>query len=177
MNRFPSLFISGLLLASCSSKPTNDLYVLRPDAPLAGTRCESLVIARPSARAEYDTKRIAILLAPNQVTYYTGAAWVSPFPDQLRAFLSEAYTQAGRSTTNQHVAITIQQAAVEELDAPIVHLRLAATFTAQGARQGMRILIDEKVPARENKMEAIIEAYTVAATRAAEQIAGKCLAR
>ncbi len=163
-----------LLLSACGSHPAPDMYVLR--APSTGASCtpaRTITLERPTARDEYDTKRIAILMGSNKLTYYTGAAWASPFPDQLQDFLSDALAQNGITVADADAPprgpvlhLAIAEAQVEQVDAPVVHLRLIATFGAH-----KRLVLDERATAAANHMPEIVDAYNQAALQAAQKIA------
>ena len=167
--------LSLLALSACSSRPAPDLYVLRASDAEA-TTCTpvtSLMINRPTARDEYDNKRFAVLLSDNHLSYYTGASWASPFPEQLQDFLSDYFAGKGMNVVNtdersgsngRAVNLTIREAVIVNTGAPVVHLRL------QGTIGGKRIRINESVAASENHMPQIVDAYTQAATQAAERI-------
>ena len=169
--------LAAMTLTACgSSKPSPDLYVLRvpDDTAQVCTKQQSLVIDRPSAPSEYDTKRIAVMLDHNHLTYYTGAGWASPFPDQLQDFMSDALAQQGLNildAANDHanaLHITIREADITNADAPVVHLRLTGSVNTGG--HVTRFKLNEQVAAEQNHMPQIVDAYDAAASKAAADI-------
>lgn len=187
MTHFRSTFCAAfiaLALGACSSKPAPDLYVLRaPDADTA-MHCNAsrnLAISRPLARDEYDTKRIAIMLAKTRLTYYTGAVWASPLPDQLRAFLIEDLSRFSQLTVvesegddgsaSQTLELTIHDASVVNVSQPSAHLRMTAVLRdARSHHVLTRIRVNESVPAEANHMAEIVEAFNQAAANASRKI-------
>ncbi len=164
-----------LALTACGSKPTADLYVLRaPDSgPTAVcTATHTIVVDRPAAPDEYDTKRIAVMLDHNHLSYYTGASWASPFPEQLQSFLSDALAARGLTVLDGDAAegsvsvlhVTVREADITDLDTPVVHLRLTGTIGKK------RFTINESAPAEQNHMPQIIDAYDIAAGNAVDDI-------
>ena len=166
-----------LSLAACSSRPAADLYVLRvPEGTVAScSPSRTISIDRPSVPNEYDSKRIAVLLDHHHLTYYTGAAWASPFPEQLQDFLSDALMQQGQNVADGdaieaiRIHLVVQEADITDLTAPVVHLRLTGSIhRPSGAMSHFKV--NEAVPAAENHMPAIIDAYDRAALNAASEI-------
>jgi ABC-type uncharacterized transport system auxiliary subunit len=181
-----NLLLTGLAavtLTACSSKPAPDLYVLRApdtDAQRVCTFTHDVVLDRPTAPNEYDTKRIAVMLDHNHLSYYTGAGWASPFPEQLQGFMSDALTARGVNVLDSNMADTghasplhlaIREADVTNIDAPVVRLRLTGTIA------GKHFKVNETVPAAENHMPQIVDAYDVAASHAADTIVKTMKAR
>lgn len=171
MIRSLTFLLVALALGGCigGGSPPSDLYVLRaPESlDLSCARAAGIIINRPNARSEYDSKRIAVMRAGNQLTYYTGAAWASPFPEQLRGFLNDAFAQGSKAGAGTQLNLTVEAAEVIE-DSTSVHLKLVASL-----RGGRRFLIEETVKAEENHMPQIVAAFNEAAARAARQIAHK----
>lgn len=165
------LVVVSVLLSACigGGSAPNDLYVLRaPESlDLSCARAAGIAINRPVARSEYDTKRIAVLLGGNRLTYYTGATWASPFPEQLRNFLNDAFNQGSKSGGGNQLSLTIEAAEVIEATTT-VHVKLSGSL-----RGGKRFHIEETVKAEENHMPQIIDAFNQAASHAAQQIAQK----
>ena len=177
LRHFLLLGFTAMTLTACGgSKPSPDLYVLRePDeAADVCTKSQSLAIDRPSAPSEYDSKRIAVMLDHNHLTYYTGAGWASPFPDQLQDFMSDAFAREGVNVlddTNDHantLHITIREADITNPDAPVVHLRLTGSVSTGG--HVTRFKLNEQVTAEQNHMPQIVDAYDAAAGKAATDI-------
>ena len=169
--------LAAMTLAACgSSKPAPDLYVLRAPvgAPATCSKSTAIAIDRPGAPNEYDTKRIALMLDHNHLAYYTGASWASPFPDQLQDFMSDAFTQqgvnvlegSGDHTNTLH--LTIREADITNVDAPVVHLRMTGSVSNGG--RTTRFKVNEQVAADENHMPQIVDAYDTAAMNAATTI-------
>ena len=169
------LALTAAALSACSSKPVSDLYVLRvPEGALTSCRPSmALNIARPSAPNEYDSKRMAVMLDQNHLSYYTGAGWASPFPDQLHDFLSDAFTRQGLNvlegtadTDNTHILrLFIHEADIIDVNEPVVHLRLTGTVTGTSGH-ATRFTINEHIPAAANHMPQIVDAYDHAAVNA-----------
>lgn len=175
---------AALTLGACSSKPAPDLYVLRaPDAETA-LHCNAsrnVAISRPVARDEYDTRRIAIMLGKTRLTYYTGAVWASPLPDQLRAFLIEDLARLSRFTVvesetddgnaTQILEVAIHDASVVNVNQPSAHLRMTAVLRDVRSHGVLaRVRINESVPAEANHMAEIVEAFNQAAANASRKI-------
>ena len=186
----PFFVIPALLfLTACGGADAPDLYVLRaPENALPASQCVArgtLVIPRPRAGIEYDSKQIAVLMKDAQLNYFTGASWASPLPEQLRNFMIDAFAQSGRfryvgrdsddigKTTT--LTLQVQEANVvysEGSDIPAVHLRLTAALNEGASRHIGRIVsVNEMVPAIENHTPDIIRAFNKATTSAAQEIA------
>lgn len=176
---------SVLMLAACSSKPAADLYVLRASESAPTYQCKGaggLVIDRPHARDEFDTKRIAVMLSSSRLTYYTGAAWASPFPDQLRDFLVDDFSryeglavadgETEDSKQLRSLTLTIHDASVTSGNMPSVRLRMTAIVRdAQSNRAINKVRIQETVPAAANHMAEIVDAFNEASSRSTQKIA------
>ena len=185
MNIKHLLLISPLLLTTCGGASAPDLYVLQAaENTLAAKQCVakgSMVVTRPRAGTEYDSKRIAVLLPDAQLNYFTGANWASPLPEQLRNFMIDAFTQSGRfryvgrdaEGTQKITTLTIhlQEANVvysAESNTPAVHVRLTALLDA--GKSSRIVEVNETIPAAENHTPDIIRAFTKAASNAAQEI-------
>ncbi|MES2985260.1 MAG: ABC-type transport auxiliary lipoprotein family protein [Pseudomonadota bacterium] len=168
--------IGILTLTACGSKPATDLYVLRADSA-DSSMCrptKMIAVARPVAPSQYDTKRMAILLDNNHLTYYSGASWASPLPDQLQAFITDALGQDVESDDNTAAVLklTLREAHVININAPVVHLRIQGSlYDPVSKRVIQRLNINEKIPAAENHMPQIVDAFNQAASHAAQEIA------
>jgi ABC-type uncharacterized transport system auxiliary subunit len=174
-----------LVLAACGGAPSDDLYVLRTPDNQTGEACKNgrtLTVEKPVAAAEYAGKRIVVMQSGSHLNYYTGAAWAAPFPAQLQDFLIDALDHSGgfdgvNSTAENDVGMItlttiIRAAEVTGGDQPVAHLRLVATLRdSSTAALIARVNIDESVPASENHMPAIIDAFDIAAAHAAAKIA------
>ena len=67
--------------------------------------------------------------------------------------------------------LTVREAHVVNIDAPVVHLRLSgAVYDHNSGRVVKRFKINERVPATENHMPQIVDAYEQAAANAAQRI-------
>jgi ABC-type uncharacterized transport system auxiliary subunit len=156
------------------------------EGTLPATQCiakGTMVIARPRAGAEYDSKRIAVLMPNAQLNYFTGASWASPLPEQLRNFMVDAFAESGRfryvsrdpvASAKTTLTLQIHEASVvynEQSDAPAVHLRLTALLNAGSEIRSRVVSINEIIPAAENHTPDIIRAFNKAATSATQQIA------
>lgn len=184
-----TLLILGLAtvtLAACSSKPAPDLYVLRmpeSDAKATCTFTHTIVLDRPSAPTEYDSKRIAVMLDHNHLSYYTGTAWASPFPDQLQAFMSDAFSHEGITVLDNNTAdadrastlhLTIHEADITNVNTPVVHLRLTGSISSpSGSIKYFKL--NEAMTAEENHMPQIVDAYDRAALDAVNSIIHKSM--
>ncbi len=186
MTRSLIVIVMLLALSACSARPASDLYVLRVPESLTmpgGKTRGALVVERPSTRAEYDTKRIAVMQGAHKLTYYTGANWASPLPDQVRSFLIDALIQSPRYTSvndgadnaeaRYHLQITIHDASVINPESPQVHLRLSGVMHSPQGHAVKRFTVDETVAATANHMTEIIDAFNEAAANAAETIAAQ----
>ena len=179
------LSCSVFMLAACGSKPASDLYVLRAPESAQTYQCKAaggLVIDRPYARDEFDTKRIAVMLSNSHLTYYTGAAWASPFPDQLRDFLIDDFShyeglavaegETEDSKQLHSLTLTIHDASVSNAGSPVVRLRMTAVLRdAHSNRAVSKLRIQESVPAEANHMPEIVEAFNKASENASQKIA------
>ena len=186
MNR-PFLRLMGLCLmlplGACGGKSAPDLYVLRvPESvtPYACTQERTLIVERPTAAAEYATTRIAVMQEHGGLTYYTGAAWASPFPDQLQNFLADMLETSGayrtvttdRSEEGVRLSIAIRQVTVDHANAPVAHLRLTARLSdMHSGKRLAKVVVNETIPASENHMPDIADAFNTAALHAATKIA------
>lgn len=178
-----SLLLGMLLLAGCASKPAPDLYVLRVPDGFEMSGCKhrgALIIPRPDARREYAGKRIAILLSPTKLTYYTGASWASSLPEQLRDFMADAFAQSrlyasvndesADGAQAQQLVLKIEEAQVVNVDAPKVQLRISGSLR-DGAKIRKPFRITEEVAAEANHMPEIVAAFDEAAASVAKKIA------
>ena len=174
-----------MLVSACGGRPAPDLYVLRVPEATQLTAChakkETLIIERPVSPQEYDSKRIAVLLDANHLNYYTGASWASPLPDQLRDFMIDVFTRSGQfasatGAADQHagyrVQMTLLEADVTNPDAPVITLRMVGAVRSNTTGTVVkRFHVDETVPASQNHMADIVDAYSRAASNAAQTIA------
>jgi len=173
--------LATLMLSACGGTPTTDLYVLRP-SDSASLRCTppmAIQIDRPVAAEEFASKKIAVMFSDSHLNYYTGAGWASSFPDQLRDYLQQDFlnhdgiTLATDDTADSKklrtLSITIQEAFVENPDAPRVHLRMVAVLH-DGEHVLKQVRINEVVTPTENHMPEIVAAFDQAAANSSAKI-------
>ncbi len=185
-------FLLALLLAGCGSllgpsNPPPQIYVLKPqltvlgDAPAVSWQ---LAVSRPEMAQMLDTDRI-VLVRGAIMDYYADAQWTDPTSRLLQELLVEAFEKSGKilgvgRDTGEVRADYILQTQVRDFEAqyqggngaPTVSVVISAQLTAARTRDVTASFEATKsVPAAQNTVPAVVEAFDAATSAALEDIA------
>jgi cholesterol transport system auxiliary component len=195
--RCAATMLAAALLGACSgglfqtkvAPPT--LYMLSAGPSVAGVGAPAadiagdLAILKPRVRAGLDTDRIAALYPDHRLDYFADARWSGPLDAVMQDLVVQVFHSRGgmRNVSGDVSAfssafwleseITDFQAEYSSAGgAPAVHVHLIARIGSSTERRIIaRFEADAAVPASENRMRAIVEAYNKAADQALSQIA------
>lgn len=153
--------------------------------PLGGDAVPAwtLVLARPLAAPGLDTDRIALRRGA-ELDYYAASRWAGAAPDMLRAAAIEALGASGKfrvvaADTASFAADEVLQLEVKDFQAeqgagaaPVVHVRIAATLARRASRELVASVgAEASLPAGENRMGPVVEAFRRATAEALRQLA------
>ncbi|HTT79571.1 MAG TPA: ABC-type transport auxiliary lipoprotein family protein [Stellaceae bacterium] len=188
---FRALLAAALLpaLAGCGglfpAPPARQLYRPAPSFAFPGGlphAAVQLAVATPSAAAGLDTRRIALALSPVSLDYYAGADWADSVPFVVRAALVEGFEESGAvagvapsslGTSADFVLVT----AIRDFEArygaphqaPRIEIALDLKLVALPQRRIVAAgLVHGAAQAAENKVPAIIAAFSAALGRAVD---------
>jgi cholesterol transport system auxiliary component len=181
-----------LVLAGCGSllEPSNpplQIFLLKPrlealgDAPKASWQ---LAVAAPEMAQMLDTHRI-VLVRGATMDYYADAQWTDPASRLLQGLLVEAFKESGKIVgvgrdTGEVRADYILQTQVRDFEAqyqdengaPTVVVSISAQLTAARTREVVASFETTKnVPAAQNSVPAVVDAFGAATRAALEDIA------
>jgi ABC-type uncharacterized transport system auxiliary subunit len=190
---------SGLLH---STAPAVQLYLLqppevvtvtldpnRPRPPGSAPRSAipSLRISRPLPAAGLNTDRIALLRPGNRLDYYAGSRWSAPLADlvsdlELMVFRVDSTWSAVADDRSSFNADYLLQTSIDRFTAeyasetgpPLIHVELHCLLIRRG--DGTLVgsfALAEDVMARENRMGAVVAAFSLAAQQAIIAAQGK----
>jgi cholesterol transport system auxiliary component len=190
---------TGSLFQSKTAPPT--VYLLSAgigpaaaDMPAAGRSVPAtpaakipvdLAILRLRVRTGLESDRIAILYPDRRLDYFAGARWSGPLGEVLQDLAVQEFHSRARLRTVSgdasvfasgywlEIAVTDFQAEYTSAsEAPTVHVQLLASI---GSSNDTRILgqfvADARQPATENRLSAIVDAFSRAADAALAEIA------
>jgi cholesterol transport system auxiliary component len=180
---------TGSLFQSKTAPPT--VYLLSAGigsaaaGPPAAEIPVDLAILRLRVRTGLESDRIAILYPDRRLDYFAGARWSGPLGEVLQDLaVQEFHSRAHLATVSGdasvfasgywlEIAVTDFQAEyTSAAQAPTVHVQLLASI---GSSNDTRILgqfvADARLPATENRLSAIVDAFARAADAALAEIA------
>ena len=192
----PMVF-AALMLAACTGSlfktkavpPT--MYMLSASQNFPRPNTSSLVTApelavlKPRVRAGLDTDRIAALYPDRRVDYFADARWSGPLDEVLQELAVQEFRSNSAlrnvsadasifpSTHWLEIEVTDFQAEYSAAGgAPTVHVRLQARIGNSGDRHILaRFEPDIRELATDNRMSAIVDAFSRAANKAFAEIA------
>ena len=175
---------SGSLFQSKQVPPT--VYLLSaalPPAP-APRMAVDLTILKPRVRAGLDTDRVAVLYADRRLEFYAGAKWSGPLDDVLQDLAVQCFAAAqlrhvgaDRSAFAsdywlEFEVVDFQAEYTAGSAVPMVHVRITGQLGAAAERRVIgRFDVHATAVASENRLSAIVEAYSSAANSALVQLA------
>jgi cholesterol transport system auxiliary component len=178
---------TGGLFQTKSAPPT--LYMLSAGANVAGAQATDiagdLAILRPRVRAGLGTDRIAALYPDHRLDYFADARWSGPLDEVVQDLVVQVFhSRAGMRNVSGDVSAfsSAYWLEIEVTDfqaeyasgggAPSARVHLIARIGSSSERRIIaRFEADALVPASDNRMRAIVEAYNKAADEALSQIA------
>ncbi len=186
MKRVLSL-ASVLALAACGSlfqskAPPPSLYLLsfKSNAPSGAEIPVDLAVLRPRVRIGLGTDYIAVLYPDRRLDHFAGARWSGPLDEvvqdlALQAFRARANFRTVRTDTSAFGSGYWLEIDVADFQAeypigggpPSVHVHLLGRLGRSGDRRLLgEFDADERQPATDNRLTAIVEAYNQAADTA-----------
>jgi ABC-type uncharacterized transport system auxiliary subunit len=178
---------TGSLFRSKTAPPT--VYVLSADleAPGAATIPADLAVLKPRMRTGLESDRIAVLYSDRRLDSFADARWSGPLGDVLQDFaLREFHSRTHLRTVTGDTSVFTSGywLEIEALDfqaeytaasaPPTVHVHLLVRIGDAGYRRILgRFEADARQPAAENRLTAIVDAYSRAADAALAEIAAR----
>jgi cholesterol transport system auxiliary component len=181
---------TGQLFQSKSAAPS--VYLLSVQAGAAASEAGAempadLTVQRPRVRTGLDTDLIAVLYPDRRLAYVAGARWSGPLDEVVQDLALQAF-RAHANLRNVHADVSSfggsywleievvdfqaeypAGAGVSGIDsgAPTVHVHLLGVLGGSGDRRVLgHFEANERRPAAENRLSAIVEAYDQAADAA-----------
>jgi cholesterol transport system auxiliary component len=168
------------LVASCANiipgtGTPPQTYVLTPKSTFAADLKKvdwQLLVETPATSAELDTTRIVLSRSPVTVDYFGDAAWPERAPLMVQTLILESFENTGRILAIGRDSVGLRadyvlkpelrrfQAVYDGQVAPTVWVRIGARVvkTPEGRIVGQE-MFESKVPATENRMDAIVDAF------------------
>lgn len=191
-----SVMLSAMLAACAGSLfknkiPPPTMYMLSaaPKASAAeasaGASPADLAVLRPRVRAGLATERIAALYPDRRMDYYANVRWSGPLEAVLQDLaVQEIHANPGLRNVSGDISVfaSAYWLEIEVADfqaeysaaggAPTVHVHLLARLGSSSDRKVIaRFEPDVYEPAADNRLSAIVEAYSRAADKALADIA------
>jgi len=179
---------AGSLFKNKTAPPT--MYMLSAPAPSAAAPASSavpteLAVLKLRVRAGLDTDRIAALYPDRRMDYFADARWSGPLDEVLQDLAVQAFhadpglrnvsadTSVFASTYWLEIEVADFQAEYSANQAaPTVHVHFLARVGSSADRHVLgRFEPDIRVPAADNRMTAIVDAYNRAVDQALAEIA------
>jgi ABC-type uncharacterized transport system auxiliary subunit len=176
--------IAAMLLASCSVTTPRDvgnankitLNTVTLPASKAPAKYNSIQIEYPTASTELDTYRIAVTKTDGMDGYFEGTRWNEFLPAVVQAAIIEslsrnsafAFVQSDEDNTRSNYVL---HTAIEDFRAvystsakpPIISMRLAFHVTSKlNSKRVKRFVISKAVPAKDNSLSSVTEAFNSA---------------
>jgi cholesterol transport system auxiliary component len=187
--------ILGAMLAACAGSlfknkiPPPTMYMLSArKAPAAeapsSLSSADLAVLRPRVRAGLDTDRIAALYPDRRIDYFANVRWSGPLDEVLQDFaVQEIHSSVGlhNVSADRSVFASAYWLEIEVTDfqaeysasagAPTVHVHMQARLGTSSDRKVLaRFEPNVYEAASDNRMSAIVEAYSRAADKALSEI-------
>jgi cholesterol transport system auxiliary component len=151
------------------------IYVLTPKSTFVAEMRKvdwQLLVDVPAASAELDTTRIVLSRSPVTIDYFGDAAWPERAPLMIQTLILESFENTGKILAIGRDAVGLRadyvlkpelrhfQAVYDGQVAPTVWVRIGARIvkTPEG-RIVAQNLFESRVPAEQNRMEAIVAAF------------------
>lgn len=179
---------AGSLFKNKTAPPT--MYMLSSPAPSAAEPASAavpteLAVLKLRVRAGLDTDRIAALYPDRHMDYFADVRWSGPLDEVLQDLAVQAFhanpglrnvsadSSVFASRYWLEIEVTDFQAEYSaNLAAPTVHVHFLARVGSSADRRVMgRFEPDIRVPAADNRMTAIVDAYNRAVDQALADIA------
>lgn len=192
------LVLAGIALtpAACSVLPKGStppkLYQLTAATqfpPGARRVTWQLLIDEPASAAALDTERIALSRSPTTVDYFANAAWTDRAPLMVQELLVRSFENSGRIPAVARQSLTLRadyllRPELRHFEAdygaggmPEAHVQIAVKLVKAADRAIVASRrFEAKVPAAENNVPAIVDAFNAAFHRVAQQIVDWALA-
>jgi cholesterol transport system auxiliary component len=164
------------LLPAAGAPPK--LYTLTPatDFPPAGPRVTwQLLVDVPGGAVALDTERIALSRSATTIDYFADAAWTDRAPLLVQSLLVQSFENSGRITAIARESLALRadyilrpellhfEAEYDGGGAPSAHVQIGAKLVKMPDRTIVaQQRVDTRVPARENQVPAIVEAFNTA---------------
>lgn len=196
-----TLIVLALALAACSGLRSKEApvqtYVLQAGAAalrvesanggeMPGDTTETLAVARPLAASGLDSERIAVLRADGRLDAVAASRWAGDLPDVLQTVLIDAQRASGRwravfADTAPFSAQLLLQIEVRQFQVeygaggtPVAHVALDGALGRRSQREVLRTLhAESRVPAKEERMNAVVAAFNEALADALMQVRGQ----
>jgi len=173
-----------------SHAPPRAVYVLSATAVPSGPEIPvDLAVLKPLVRTGLDTDVIAALYPDRRLDYFAGARWSGRLDDvvrdlalqtvRVRANLRNVHAETSAFGSGYWLEIDVADFQAEYAaaqgavggGAPTVHVHLLARVGGSADRRVLgRLEADERQPAADNRLTAIVEAYNHAAGTALARI-------
>jgi cholesterol transport system auxiliary component len=179
---------AGSLFKNSTAPPT--MYMLSAPAPSAAEPASTavpteLAVLKLRVRAGLDTERIAALYPDRRLDYFADARWSGPLDEVLQDLAVQVFhanpglrnvsadASVFASAYWLEIEVTDFQAEYSaNLAAPTVHVHFLARVGSSADRHVLgRFEPDIRVPAADNRMTAIVDAYNRAVDQALAEIA------
>ena len=179
----PLLALAALLplVIACSgiipgSGTPSQVYVLTPKSTFFPDMKKvdwQLLVDTPVAAAELDTTRIVLSRSPVTIDYFGDSAWPDRAPLMVQTLILESFENTGKILAIGREAVGLRadyilkpelrhfQAVYDgAAGPPVAWVRIGARIvkTPEGRIVGQEVF-DARVPAQQNRMEAIVEAF------------------
>ena len=189
---------AGSLLKSDAAAPeTFRLGFVATMAPAANATSSNaglaIAVARPRAAAAIDTDRIAVHSAGNRFDYYLDARWAESAPQMLQQNLVSALAataQFGGGVLSaparvptellldvelrRFEVVTAGADAASSGAAPVVHVQVQASLVdSRRAARVTSFVSEASVPASENRLSAVVDAFERANAQVVSDIAAR----
>jgi cholesterol transport system auxiliary component len=174
-----------------SKSPVPQVYVLAAAAPAAEGEALKIDIAIgfPSTAPGLDTERVAVLRGANQLDYYSGAMWGDSAPHIVQYLLVSSLQRSNKfhSVTSEQARVAADyvldidlqdfQAEYDAQSQPTAHVTLAVSLLRIKDRKLIgNWRISAAVPASNNRLSAVIEAFQAASQQVAAQVGASAAA-
>ncbi len=166
--------------------PAADLFRLSPKSTFRDdlpTVDWQLVLEAPRANAGIDTTRIALQRARLQIEYYARAQWSDRAPQMIQTLMIESFENSGRIVAVGRDVVGLRADFVLKTElrefqieyfnggAPYGHIAIAARLVQQPRRAIIgSTAFETRVPAKEDSVPAVIEAFDEALGKVLRQL-------
>lgn len=156
-----------------------------PTATPGAASAASLRVLRPLAGPGLDSDHIALARSDRRLAWYAASRWAAPLPDMLEALAVETFRRAGSwsavegsrgiAVPDDLLEIVIRRFEADEAGSagpPTVRVALDCTLVRREDRMLVAsFTVERAVPASENRLGAVVEAFEHAADAALAAVA------